>query len=349
MTTTSHSDHEQMQRFLEVAHAALPHWGLQDAEIQLVARRENAVYRVTRGASRYALRIHRPGYHDADELRSELVWMQVLAEHGIRTPTVVDTTAGAPFAEVTAPGVPQVHLCDLLGWVEGSPLGSADDATTLGGVDIRATYETVGRMAADMHRVTREWPRPAFFRRHSWEAEGCLGASALWGRYGDLQSLSAPERDTLDRAVALVRQELQAYGQGPDRYGLIHADFVPDNLIASPAGVVVLDFDDSGFGWHLWELVTAVFWYIETPHFDAALQGYRQGYLAARPLSAQEQQLLLPFFLMRALVYQGWMHTRRGQPTALKLTEHVKALSLRLAGMLLRGERTVEGVLGRAA
>lgn len=55
---------------------ALSHWKLTGAQLTLLKKRENAVFRVqTEGGERYALRIHRHGYHADAALVSELRWM----------------------------------------------------------------------------------------------------------------------------------------------------------------------------------------------------------------------------------------------------------------------------------
>ena len=75
-----------------LARAALTRWDLPaTATVTLIKHRENAVFMVADPASsaRYALRIHRAGYHSDAELRSELAWMRALDDDGVHTPPVV--------------------------------------------------------------------------------------------------------------------------------------------------------------------------------------------------------------------------------------------------------------------
>jgi Ser/Thr protein kinase RdoA (MazF antagonist) len=329
---------ERLRAFDSLAESALKAWKLQAVALRRIACRENAVYEVQlEGGRRLALRVHRHGYHDRVSLESELTWMRALAMADIATPTVVPTAAGDVAVEVTGDKVSVPHLCDMLEWVEGRPLGCADDPSSLGRGKIFETYCRVGRMAARIHRHSVTWQAPEGFLRPHWDREGCLGRAALWGPWYDLDVLDSNERHVLSAAAEVLERTLLQFGKGRGVYGLVHADFVPDNLLEHDGRVVVLDFDDSGYGWYLWELATAVFWYLDTPHYVPALEGYIAGYREVRPLPDDELRLLPQFLLMRALVYMGWMRTRRSQATALRFTGRVREISFALAERVLAG------------
>lgn len=330
---------ERLAAFDKLAEQALGAWGVQAASLRRIACRENAVYAVDCGdGRRVALRVHRHGYHTRASLESEFTWARALGEVGVATATVIPTAAGESMVEVVGAGVPVPHLCDMLEWVEGRPLGLVEDPSTLGHDAISERFRTVGRIAGRIHLHSARWQPPAGFVRPHWDIEGCLGPGALWGPWYDLAVLEDEERRTLEAAAGLVQRALQGYGQSREVYGLVHADFVPDNLFEHEGRIVVLDFDDGGHGWYLWELVTAVFWYLGTPHYTPALDGYLSGYRELRPLPENELQLLPHFLLMRALVYMGWMQTRHTQRTARLFTTRVRELSLALATRLLAGE-----------
>jgi Ser/Thr protein kinase RdoA (MazF antagonist) len=332
---------ERLAAFDELARVALAPWGLQSASLRRIACRENAVYEVTAtDGARSALRVHRHGYHSRASLQSEFDWMRALVdEAGVVTAGVVPTLAGEAMVEMSTAAIPQPHLCDMLEWIDGRPLGLADRPETLGQGGVFERYRTVGTIAGRIHRHAATWQSPAGFVRSHWDREGCLGAAALWGPWFDLAVLTDAERGTLHAAVSQIDPVLERLGRGREVYGMVHADFVPDNLFEDRAGrIIVLDLDDAGFGWYLWELVTAVFWYLGTPHYTPALDGYLAGYREVAPLSDEHLRLLPHFLLMRALVYMGWMETRRTQHTSRMMTQRVRELSLQLARRLLDGE-----------
>ena len=60
-------------------------WGA-NGQIQLIAERENAVFKVLRDGTPMALRLHRAGYQSEAAILSELRWMQRLEEAGFFYP-----------------------------------------------------------------------------------------------------------------------------------------------------------------------------------------------------------------------------------------------------------------------
>ena len=68
----------------QLARGALAPYGLDPgSRVELINVSENWTYRVdTPDGARYALRVHRPGYHTADEIESELRWIDALRYDG---------------------------------------------------------------------------------------------------------------------------------------------------------------------------------------------------------------------------------------------------------------------------
>jgi Ser/Thr protein kinase RdoA (MazF antagonist) len=328
-------DNAQLTLLESVARRALTHWGIEEAyTIELVKHRENAVYAVTRAdGMKTAMRVHRLGYHSDAALRSELQWMGALRDGGVTTPEVIPTLDGDLLARVRIDELSEEYQCDLLSWVDGVPLGSAEERSFSGDEAIRRTYLATGRLAARIHNHSAAWLLPTRFERHSWDEDGCLGPGALWGLYGDLEDLTPEQLARFDEGAAHCLRVLEAFGKASDRYGLIHSDFVPDNLLDTGADIVVLDFDDCGFGWHLWEIATAVFWHLGGESYSVALRSFVEGYREYRPLSDEHLALLPTFLLLRGLVYLGWIHTRRETETAEQILPFVVEETTRLCGL----------------
>ena len=53
-------------------------------------------------------------------------------------------------------------------------------------------------------------------------------------------------------------RELSKLAKSPGTYSMIHADFVAENVLVDEGRVRLIDFDDAGFGWHLFELATSL-------------------------------------------------------------------------------------------
>ena len=94
------------------------------------------------------------------------------------------------------------------------------------------------------------------------------------------------------------------------RYSMIHADLHEENLFVSNDGLIVIDFDDSGFGWHQYDLAVALFAYSDRSDFDAIQNALVEGYRTRRDLSDEDLSLLELFVLVRTLALIGWANAR---------------------------------------
>lgn len=326
------------ERMRRLAVEALNHWGVTDGAPVLVKLRENAVFRVAGPDGRpAALRIHRHGYHTDAALESELMWMRALRADGIDVPGIVPTRAGALFATVAVEGVPEPRQVDMLEWLSGEPLGTLEQGLSDAVTDVPAAFTQVGALAARLHNHAAAWRRPEGFVRHAWDVDGLTGEAPLWGRFWELEDLSTSQRALIERARAEARRDLLAYGQSPQTYGLIHADFNLDNLILDGGRVRIVDFDDTGFGWHLFDLATISILFRGQDVFDPIWRSVVEGYRALRAWPDEQFQHMPLFYLVRAFTYLGWVHTRHETQTAQQIAPAVVDLACDLAEDYLSG------------
>lgn len=281
--------------------------------------------------SRFALRIHRHGYHSDDALRSELKWMSALKEYGIGAPKIIAAKSGAMFIHAESDLIPEPRQVDLLGWLPGEPVGSVETVADGDSDELRSLYLRAGELAARLHTQTLNWKTPPDFERHAWDENGLLSSSPFWGDFRALKAFPDDAKPQLNRACEKALADLREFGKSKDRYGLIHADFVPENLMRVGDELMLIDFDDSGFGWNMFELATALYFYIGTPHFATIRDALRSGYLRHRPLPDDHWSKLPLFLFLRSLTYLGWVHTRHETETAKELTPMLVERTIQLS------------------
>ena len=326
----SASEEEQLARMTRAGETALRHWNIEDADLRLIKYRENAVFEVSKDDFRAALRLHRHGYHSDDALHSELQWMKALSDSGIRVPNVIPTAAGAAFAHTDDDGLPGVMQVDLFEWIDGEQLGSIEEGVGDADEAVR-TFSAIGELAAMVHNQSVSWDLPDGFTRHAWDADGLAGETPVWGRFWEVEAASDAQRATLSRARDRIHADLSALPKSPGKYSVIHADFVAENILVDDDGVRLIDFDDAGFGWHLFELVTALIFLRGEDYFDAAESALIEGYRNHRPLTDEDLQLLPLFYLARSTTYVGWVHTKSETDTAKELTPMLIEMACELA------------------
>lgn len=286
-----------------LAEAALAPYELgPDAAVRLVNVSENYTYRVDDPSTgnAYALRLHRPGYHSAEAIESELMWIDALREGDVVDSVVaVPAESGERVTQVELPGVERRNVV-LFEWAPGSP-PDPDAPDPLPG------YRTLGRVAARMHGHARAWQRPASFTRLSWDFEHTLGANGHWGRWQDGVGVVGEVLDVLQRTVDTIERRLAAYGTGPERFGLCHSDQRLANLLADGDHIRVIDFDDCGFGWFMYDFATTVSFFEEHPRVPEFKAAWLEGYREVAPLPAEDEAELDTFVMLRRLMLVTWI------------------------------------------
>ncbi|MEM7376728.1 MAG: phosphotransferase [Pseudomonadota bacterium] len=303
---------------LATAQAALAKWPLTVADVHLFAQRENAVYQLrTDTGVRFALRVHRQGYQSDVALVSELDWMQHLHGAGLPVPVPVPSDDGRLLRYQDGFAV------DVLTWLDGEPLGQSGTPLTL--ADREGGFFRLGQTLARVHTASDAWTLPNGFDRSAWDLDGLIGDAPLWGPYLDSPALTAAQRSTLVRVREAVRAALD--GTALD-YGLIHADAVPENVLLTPDGLALIDFDDSGFGYRLFDVATALLKHRAEPDYPRLQTALLAGYRALRPLDTTH---LAAFNVLRAQTYIGWIRARIDEPGAAARQQRVIDTALSLA------------------
>jgi Ser/Thr protein kinase RdoA (MazF antagonist) len=310
-----------MDRVRGCAQDALAAYGAHPkATVELLNVSENATFLVCdpdAGAS--VLRVHRLGYHTEPEIASELAWMDALrAEAGVRTPRVLPAADGrrvVTVAERAGAGSSTRRHCVRFEFLPGTePGGSGDDPALTA-----AHFAELGEVTARMHRHAREWSRPDWFTRFHWDYAAAFGQQARWGRWQDGIGVGPSERAVLTRLDDVLRARLRAFGSGPERYGLVHADTRLANLLVYDGSVSVIDFDDSGFSWYLYDLGTSVSFFEHEPEVPALVDSWLEGYRRAAELSAADQAEIWTFIMFRRLLLVAWIGSHRAVDIAAEL------------------------------
>jgi Ser/Thr protein kinase RdoA (MazF antagonist) len=305
---------EQVQRLAELTAAALAAWELDGAEITPVAYRENMTFRIDAAGKAFAFRIHQANYRTDAQIQSELDLMSYLNREGISTPKVVPAADGALFKTISVASVGEPRQCDMFEWIEGKPLRETGKSLEMPLPELVGYYQKVGRMAATIHNATERWQRPPGFDRPAWDAEGLFGPGAHLGDYRRLTDITNDQKALLDRIADKVADALQDFGTRPDRYGLSHCDFLAENVFICEDGLRLLDFDDAGEAWYLFDLCTAVFDLMETPSHEPCLEAILSGYRELRDLPDSHLEMIPSFVLARVLSYLGWCAKKTHMP-----------------------------------
>ena len=270
--------------------------------VSMINLSENATYRIDApDGRRWALRVHRDGYHTRAAIASELAWLTDLRQTGVViTPVPVKARDGKLIRSVDHPSLTRPRHVVLSDWETGIEPGINEE--------LAGPFEVLGEVTARMHIHARQWQRPSWFTRHSWDFETSLGDERPhWGRWRDGMGVDAGKAKLFGRTVDLIGKRLAAYGQGPERFGLIHCDLRLANLLIDGATVKVIDFDDCGFGWYMYDAATPISFYEHEPHVGELIESWKKGYRRVLDLPAADEAEIPTFVMLRRLLLVAWI------------------------------------------
>lgn len=263
--------------------------------LRLLNRSENEIW----AAGDLVLRLHRPGYHSRAEIASELAWLKALqGVAGLRAVRPVATRDGALIVE--------------RGGRRSVGFARIDGQHPAPGEDLARWMPEIGRIAALLHDHAQQWTVPEGFTRKHWDAAACIGPEAIWGDWRKAAGLDEDGRAVLARAEADINARLSDY---PGSFGLIHGDLRLGNLLVGPEGLHILDFDDCGMGWQMFDFAASLSFIETDPRLARYAALWVGGYRSARAISEADIAILPVMVMMRRIQLTAWLTSRAGNDT----------------------------------
>lgn len=253
----------------------LTNYDLQPLDVRLVARRDNAVYRVRGATGAFTLRVHREGI-SLDEVAGEMAWLAHLAPRlPGRVPAPVLTREGAPVAEVEG------RVVTVVSWVPGRVPRKPSRRLARGlGEALAAVHLASAGFKADSARV-------------SWDANGHFG-ERLMADLDDLKGYASADELGLFRRRALGVQATFRRLEGAPR-SMLHGDLYPLNVLFQGDRLGVIDFANGGPGPRVYDLAVSL------RHWPGDSGAIRSAYEQSIPLSESEVTALPAMMQARML------------------------------------------------
>lgn len=315
---------KQLKHLDVMANDALVLWNLPDgARARLINVSENATYLVEAGETKAVLRIHRENYHTRRAIECELAWAEALnRESEVMTPGVITGRDGEEIQQASSDALPFPRYMVMFEFVEGHQPDESHD--------LEGPFEELGEIAARTHVHSIGWKRPQPFERLTWNLDTVFGTDPTWGHWRDAPNVTPEVEAVLARVEDTVKARLTAFGQGPERYGLIHADMRLANLLIGERGTRLIDFDDCGMGWFLYDFATGISFMEDHPKVPALREAWVRGYRKVRDLSAAEEAEIDSFVMLRRLALLAWIGSHIEAPEPQELAPDFARVSAEL-------------------
>ncbi|KAA8733273.1 phosphotransferase [Acinetobacter qingfengensis] len=304
-------------------------------QVQLLCQSENATFLITTATERYALRIHRPNYHQKHEIESELKWLDALNDYGVAVPQAILSEQGERVQTISLSN-DVIRYAVLFEWIEG------EMPTTE--VDPQA-FRQLGQINAKLHNHSKAWQYPDNFQRIIWNHETMVSPQGHWGDWRHATHLNRNDHIVIEETIQRIDHELKDFGKSSDRYGLIHADLRLTNLLLQNDRIGVIDFDDCGMSWYMHDLAAAISF---NEHYAAApewIENWIEGYEREAHISNEEYALIPTFVMQRRIQMLAWIGSHAQTEMALSLGNDWANQTVRLCKKYLNTQQIPVGLI----
>jgi Ser/Thr protein kinase RdoA (MazF antagonist) len=276
------------------------------------------------------LRLHRPGYIDTtDHIDGELLWVQAIARETSITVPLPIAGRDAQFVQQFSDDNGQKWSAVLFDFVPGDILESVANPSPY--------FREIGRTTAELHAHARSWNAPAGFVRFSWELTDMVGETSRWGTWENAD-MTLAEHAVLKEAERCALATLTTLAKSASTWGLIHSDLRPSNIMIDAGNLTVIDFDDAGFGWYLYDFASALSFIEHTDAAAAMAKDWVAGYREVLSLSVEDERLACALAMIRRLTMLGWSTTHRADALPTELFESLVSGSCLVADRYLASE-----------
>ncbi len=318
----------QLNRLRRLAHAALEQYAVRAARLVPLRHETNTTFRVVAvDNQQYVMRIHRPGGHTPEQVRSEVHWLTALRhDTNLAVPEPVLTRDGSLLTITNVPDIPEPRMCVLFRWLDGR---FVDDHLT------PRHLERIGAFTARLHAHAVQWQLPADFtrsrvdgltedaRRIPWSTPTSRSTNAgVYPADDDVARTlslvtalcSSEAAGFVARTIEQIRAVFAELGEGQEVFGLIHADLHQDNYFFRNGMPRAIDFDDCGWGHYLFDLNVTLREVQHLPSYEALRVALLRGYRSIRPLPSAHEHYLETFFALRRIQLLMWVLESRDHP-----------------------------------
>ncbi|KAA3627167.1 MAG: aminoglycoside phosphotransferase [Proteobacteria bacterium] len=280
------------------------HYGFSETTtVKLLSESENKIFLVNdpERPEKHVMRVNsgRLSYHTPRQIESELKWLIALRhDTDIAVPEVLHARDGSLVQTIGAPDMDKPRHVAVYSFLSGAE--PPEDQLATG-------FERLGEISAHMHLHARDWTPPAGFERPGWTPEAILEDQLQWGAWQDGVGIGGETLKLLSRLEDVVRKRTDELATGRDEFGLIHADLRLANLLVDPERTAIIDFDDCGFGWYLFDLASALSFLEERPDALELVACWLRGYRKVADVPIDIEAEIPTLIMLRRLQLIGWV------------------------------------------
>ena len=158
-----------------------------------------------------------------------------------------------------------------------------------------------------MHAHVRTWQRPAGFERHTWDFETVSRQAAALGQ---MARRNGAHRRNPRRRFGESAVSLNGALAGSARHQTVSTSSTATcgwPICSWTRRIKVIDFDDCGFSWFLYDCATTVSFFEDRPEVPELSKRGCGVIAGSAPLAAEEEAEIRTFVMLRRLLLVAWI------------------------------------------
>jgi Ser/Thr protein kinase RdoA (MazF antagonist)/uncharacterized protein YkwD len=260
-----------------------------NAEFLVDARPESGTGQI----EQFVVRVNAPRFHSGAQISSELDWLAALnVETKLIIPNPIRKRNGEWVETVNIPDLDEPRHCVVFKYIPGNT------------IEMEATpehLEVVGAVVGLLHKHGARFNQPRGFVRQHWDLEGLKGGNLDVSARQAYAALTEHEHEIVEDAEKLVAEAMEKIGRNDQTYGLIHGDLHLKSFLFHEGKPLVLDFDTCGYGYYAYDLAVPIWNLFHRDDFASLRAALLKGYRRVRPLSQEEEAMLIHFVAGRLM------------------------------------------------
>ena len=110
------------------------------------------------------------------------------------------------------------------------------------------------------------------------------------------------------------------------------------NLLIDKGSVRLIDFDDCGFGWLMYDFASAISFIEDSPKIPLFKSAWVKGYKSVRDLKFEDEKEIDTFVMLRRMALLAWIGSHIEAPEPQKLSSGFAATTATLGKLWLNNQ-----------
>lgn len=257
---------DNTELLLQTASSTLQKYGIENANIERLGGYDNVNFKVNYQDEIYVLRVRVAERHTKETVKAELIWLSALKETtNLNIAKPIENLEGQ-FITIAALENKDT-LCTLMNWVEGKVPPTIDSMSD-------KQIESIGSVMAQLHEQSKQFEKPDNFDRTNFNGQFFQQRLDALITALEKSDLSKEELKSFKTMAKQAMIKLNTLTPDKTNFGLIHADFHSGNYLIDGDKVNIIDFDNCGFGFYIYDLSLALM-ELEESKRELFLTGYK--------------------------------------------------------------------------